>query len=304
MKKLVLILAVLAIAAPAMAVTLSLDNHGNSDGVVDIKYTSTTPLPRAFALNVSVDEGTITGYVDSTTNGTIEPFNVYMGNIQIEGGQIVDRGSPVAPATAPDTPGQLGTASIVIEMGSLYDMSNPSDPCKPAASGILIRLICSSTASTCDMTVTCNALRGKIVNEDTTVVDTGTLTGPVNNPCLGVGAASMAQWNAVGNPPSWCNQRQCHGDANGAEGGDSKAGYFWVQETDLNTLVNAWKKDGKALGDYRAQDLPADFNRNENGDSKAGYFRVQESDLNILVSYWKKDAKGLGADPAVPANCQ
>ncbi len=117
-----------------------------------------------------------------------------------------------------------------------------------------------------------------------------------------------SEWVAVSKPSSWCFPRQCHGDANGSENGDSKAGYFWVQETDLNILIAGWKKDGKALGDYTPAIDPtgwiaADFNHRENGDSKAGYFRVQETDLNILVASWKKDAKGKGDDPAVPADC-
>jgi len=298
MKKLVLILAVLA--APAMAtVTLSLDNHGNADGVVDIKYSSTGQLPRAFALNVSVDEGTITGYVDSTTDGTIQPFNVYMGNIQIDGGVIVSRGSPVAPYTAPDTPQQLPAPTnvpIVIEMGSLY-VPGTSDPCEPAASGILIRLICSSTATTCDMTVTSNALRGKIVNEDTTVEDRF-VSGPVNAGivCAGVGPATQAEWDAVGNPQSWCNQRQCHGDASNSKDGTPKGGYFYVQEMDLNILVAGWKKayTNPTLHPW----IAADFNRHMDGTPKGGYFRVQEMDLNILVAYWKD------ADALVPADCQ
>ena len=307
MKKLMLILAVLVIAAPAMAVTLSLDNGGNTDGWVSINYDKGAGvMPRAFALEVSVDLGTIDAYADSVSDAAVEPFNVYMGNISIDNGNIVDRGSPVAPATAPDTPGQLGTASIVIEMGSLY-VPGTSDPCEPATSGTLIKLHCTD----CDavMTVTSNALRGKVVLEDTTVEDKGT-SGDVCAPdCAGVGAASQAEWDAVGNPQSWCAPRQCHGDATGTEDGDPKLGYFWVQEGDLGILINGWKQDGTAIGDYSPAADPtgwiaADFTRTEDGDPKLGYFRVQEGDLGILINHWKKDATAIGDDPAVPADCQ
>ena len=306
MKKLVLILAVLAVAAPAMAVTLSLDNSAGG-GWVAINYDKGAGvMPRAFALEVSVDVGNITAYADSTTDSSIEPFNVYMGNIDIDNGVIIGRGSPVAPGSAPDAPNQLPDSSIIIEMGSLY-VPGTSDPCEPATSGTLIKLLCDD----CDavMTVSSNALRGNVVLEDTTVETPGT-SGDVCEPdCPGVGATSQSEWDAVGNPLSWCNPRQCHGDANGSENGGTKLGYFWVQEADLGILVAGWKKDGTALGDYTPAIDPtgwiaADFSRSENGGTKLGYFRVQEADMGILVQYWKKDATTLGADPAVPPDCQ
>ena len=171
MKKLVLILAVLVIAAPAMAASLSIADLGS--GWVAINYNKDAGvMPRAFALNVSVTDGVIDGYVCSVTDGddSIEPFNVYMGNISIDNGNIVERGSPVAPATAPDAPKPLGDASgtLVLEMGSLY-VPGTSDPCEPATSGTLIKLHCSVDEFT--INVTSNALRGKVVLEDTTVED-------------------------------------------------------------------------------------------------------------------------------------
>lgn len=303
MKKLVLILAVLVIAAPAMAASLSMTDL--TGGWVAINYNKDAGvMPRAFALNVSVTAGVIDNYADSVSDATIEPFNVYMGNISIDNGVIIGRGSPVAPGTAPDAPTQLGTSAIVIEMGSLY-VPGTSDPCEPATSGILIKLHCSVSDFTMD--VTSNALRGKVVLEDTTVED---LSASITVPeCEGVGAASQAEWDAVGNPQSWCAPRQCHGDATGTEDGDPKLGYFWVQEGDLGILINGWKQDGIAIGDYTPAADPtgwiaADFTRTEDGDPKLGYFRVQEGDLGILINHWKKDAMAIGDDPAVPADCQ
>ena len=117
-----------------------------------------------------------------------------------------------------------------------------------------------------------------------------------------------AQWLSVGKPCSWCNPRQCRGDANGQENGGLKLGYFWVQEADLTILINGWKKDAKYIRDYTPAIDPtgwiaADFSHSENGSIKLGYFRVQEKDLGILVNHWKKDRPQSGDDPAVPADC-
>ena len=173
MKKIISILVVLVFASSAMAaVTLDVEAVDDcTDGWVKITYDSTGgPLPRAFSLKVEVDAGVIE---DVDTSGC-EPFNIYMGTIEIVGDQIQwnDPGyTPVAPGDAPDDPCQLGTEKIVLEMGSLYDMSNPSDPNKPLASGDLIKIKVSDTTAT--MTVTSNALRGKVVLEDTSSEDSG-----------------------------------------------------------------------------------------------------------------------------------
>lgn len=174
MKKIISILAVLVLASSAMAaVTLDVNDVDCDNGWVKITYDKGAGvMPRAFSLKVEVSTGVIQ---DVDTSGC-EPFNIYMGTIEIVGDQIQwnDPGyTPVAPPDAPDDPCQLGHVDgwIILEMGSLYDMSNPSDPNKPAASGDLIKIKVSDTTAT--MTVTSNALRGKVVLEDTTNEDSG-----------------------------------------------------------------------------------------------------------------------------------
>ena len=288
MKKLVLILAVLVIAAPAMAVTLSLDNGGDADGWVSINYDKGAGvMPRAFALEVSVDVGNITAYADSVSDASIEPFNVYMGNIQIDGGVIVSRGSPVAPASAPDTPGQLGTSSIIIEMGSLY-VPGTSDPCEPATSGTLIKLLCSD----CDavMTVTSNALRGNVVLEDTTVVTPGTSDDVCTTDCYT--GPEAAQWELVGKPDGWCSSnipRQCHCDTDNLSYGKNN---YWCSSDDLGVLLAAWNKTFAQIDGLTYSGAPpytniplinADFDHLPYGKNN---YRVASPDLGILLGNW------------------
>lgn len=177
MKKIISILAVLVLASSAMATTLAIEEVDCDTGWVKITYDSAGgQLPRAFSLNVSVSAGVI---LDVDTSGC-EPFDIYMGTIVIVGDQIQwnDPGyTPVAPPGAPDDPCQLGTDNIVLEMGSLYDMAAPPGPNTPAVSGDLIKIQVSDGDAT--MNVTSNALRGKVVLEDTTSEDLSAQKNPV-----------------------------------------------------------------------------------------------------------------------------
>jgi hypothetical protein len=307
MKRLMLILAVLLVAAPAMAaVTLEVEDMGGL--VAGIKYDAGGgTLPRAFALEVTADSGAT---IDSYSVDGCEAFDIYMGTIEITDGNITDAGTPVAPADAPDTPGQLGTSAIVLEMGSLYEAGVES---APASAGYLIKLTVSADCNVC---VSGNALRGNVVLEDTNSEVPVQACGEIVEQIDCYTGPDVAEWELVGKPDSWCNPRQCHGDADADEKGDPKLGYFWVQTNDLNILSDGWKKDGKLVDDYDTNlsqyppDDPqkrgwiaADFDHDEKGDPKLGYFRVQTQDLNILSWYWKKDAKTLGDDPAVPSDC-
>jgi hypothetical protein len=131
---------------------------------------------RAFALSLSVTPNDV-NIVDindfkigESTNA--EPgYGIFVGSIQIDGnGDVSDYGDPVADAGDPDAPGQLGSASIIVELGSLYDKNaNPSDA--PLNSGTL----CSLTLDGCGtVTPAVDTLRGGIVMEDPDVDPTST----------------------------------------------------------------------------------------------------------------------------------
>jgi hypothetical protein len=107
---------------------------------------------------------------------------------------------------------------------------------------------------------------------------------------------------AAGKPDCWCNPRQCHGDVDGAVGGSSKAGYYYVGPADLNVLIASWllkePPHGPGIGSA-GNGICADFAHDEGGSAKSGYYRVGPSDLNILIANWlkKEPPHGRGVSP-------
>jgi hypothetical protein len=181
MKKLMLVLAVVLMAVPAMAaVTITATDAGSCTAAIN--YTSTGTLPRAFALDITVSGGAVITGVDVAG---AQPFNIYMGTIQIDAtGVVTSAGTPVAPATATGALGGIGTSGITIEMGSLYDAAAIPVVGRPAASGLLIKV---TVDQSCTISLASNTVRGNVVLEDATVV-APTLVGAAivcAPPCLG-----------------------------------------------------------------------------------------------------------------------
>jgi len=298
MRKVLLALIALVMAAPAMAdVVITVTDAG--DGWAEISYDASgeVELPRGFGLNIEVDAGVI---LSVDTSGC-QPYDIYMGTIQFGGEplEITSPGSPVAPKDDPGAVGELGEAAITVEMGSLYEVGVDTPP---ADAGLLIKV---EVSVDCKMSVTLNATRGNVVLEgggeatvnltaatDVDIVLTVSPFDPAH--------ADYDEWVANDSPECWCYKYQCLGDADGLAGGTLKGGYFHVQIADLNMLVNGWKKDPTALPSYWVEgvstwDICPDFDRAEGGTLKGGYFHVQVADLNILVNHWKKTDAELDA---------
>jgi hypothetical protein len=164
MKKLMLVLAVVLMAVPAMAaVTITASDAGSCTAAIN--YTSTGTLPRAFALDITVNNGAVITGVDVAG---AQPFNIYMGTIVIDAtGVVTNPGTPVAPAGVGGALGGIGTSGITIEMGSLYDKNATPVVGKPAASGLLIKV---TVDKSCHVSLASNVARGNVVLEDATVV--------------------------------------------------------------------------------------------------------------------------------------
>ncbi len=93
-------------------------------------------------------------------------------------------------------------------------------------------------------------------------------------------------WVSLGKPTCWCYQRQCHGDHDNAQDGDTKQGYYYVYGGDLAEVIAGWKK--VYSGDPQVDTwICADFTHREAGDTKQGYFRVYGDDLAVVVANWK-----------------
>jgi hypothetical protein len=178
MKKIVLVLAVLLLAVPAMAdVIITAEDEG--DGVVAVRYNAGAEEPnrvRAFALDIFLTAGTIDDINDFHVGESNSPdlgYGIFMGSIEItEEGDVVDYGDPVAPEDSPGSVGILGDPNITVELGSLYNgEANAPDPC-----GLLFRIIVSED---CNLCITENETRGGIVMEDLSDV---TVSLPCNVP--------------------------------------------------------------------------------------------------------------------------
>ncbi len=216
MKKLLTLIAVLALTAPVFAaqgdpnVLISCTDEGG--GIVRVDYEvlvedGVTPaLMRGVALDITVDAGTIDEISDYATgstpaDSTMIPtgYSVFMGSIQFaaDPNYVSDFGDPVAPNTDPDALDGLGSMGITVELGSLYAEGDPA----PGMSGMLFRL---TVTDECDMTIAANTTRGGCVLEDgspANVVSPGChiIPGPTEPPCWSCPGQPFGDTNGDGN---------------------------------------------------------------------------------------------------------
>lgn len=266
MKKIVLGVVILLIAAPVWADTVNIDVNDEGGGTISIEYSvSDANLVRAFALNITVDNGavieSISDYVTGECNAVAKGYGIFPGGIVIDSnGDPSDYNTPVAPPDAPDSPGQLGSGSIVIEMGSLYTGAN-----SPGTSGRLAKLKITGIDD-CNLCISSvNTLRGGIVMEDTSITGTPNLPGctplvldclyvdRVFNSGLVVTQAMYDKWATMGTDcvnkdPWWCCEAQKYGQATGVS--------TRVDVADLSKVKLAWMKRPCLAGYFSA----ADFN--------------------------------------------
>ncbi len=297
MKQIIIALAVVMLAVPAWAnVAITVKPLG--DGKAAIEYAGTERV-RAFALDITVDVGTIEGISgfedkvgdDNNAYGIFPAnFSRYI-NVDPITGEVSDwkvaSYTPVADAGDPGALGGLGTEGITIEMGSLYDTK------APPLEGRLCVITCSGP---CKVTVTTNATRGNVVLENASEA-TVDLTGATDIAIEGVGGSTdytgpqPDQWAEVGRPECWIariNPRQCHGDADGMSQGKQS---FWVSTKDLDILIAAWNKTFPEISGKTVDAVPlicADFDHLSQGKNK---FRVSTNDLDILIANWQLSDK-------------
>ena len=288
MKQITLALVVVLLATPAWAsVSITITDLG--DGKAAIDY-SGTELARAFALDVTVDAGTIDAISDFAVGDDNNGYGIFPANfsryitVDATNGQVTDWAvegyTPVADPNDPGALGGLGTNGITIEMGSLYDTK------APALQGRLCVITCSEA---CKVTVTTNATRGNVVLEDASEA-TVDLSGATNVQIGGTVSYTGPQpdeWQAVGKPDCWIasiNARQCKGDADGTSQGKQK---YWVSTNDLDVLIAAWNKSFAEIDGQTAGSVPlicADFDHLPQGKQQ---YRVSTNDLDILIANWQ-----------------
>lgn len=173
MKKCVLFLVVLMVAGTASATVEIVVKNVN--GMAEIHYKTTPEEPiTAFALDVTVDAGNITGisgFVRGESTAEKPGYGIFPASfaaaisVDPETGEVsdwnLDEYTPLANPLHPGALGGLDTPGVTLEMGALY----ASQADAPALEGLLCRLTISEAAT---MTVGLNAIRGGIVMRDAT----------------------------------------------------------------------------------------------------------------------------------------
>jgi len=216
MKKIVILLAVVALAAPAFAqdVEITLATRVVSGQYfVDVGYDATAAgkLVSGFSFDMEVDNGASflaiddykaqgdpTDVLSSSEAGKTLGYGVYLGTIDIDvttdplNPVITAEGNPVANGPDSLSSGLIGAGygGITIECGALYDRTKPADA--PPASGTLFTVEVDKLVTALEITAD-EDTRGGIVFED------GTVANLVCPPYMVV----------------WGLATQCHADSNG-----------------------------------------------------------------------------------------
>jgi hypothetical protein len=165
MKKIILALVVLIIAAPALARVDITCEQADGEPNVTVSYANGEAEPvRAFALEITLDAGEI-----SAISCLSSEYYIYPGSIQIDNGEVVDFGDCVASG--------IDSNQVVVEMGSLYADNDPCHTTPPPDDDDLLLV---TVTEACTMCITENQLRGGVVME------TPSATPDVNAPCCEV----------------------------------------------------------------------------------------------------------------------
>ena len=164
MKKIAIVVAILALTAPVMADVVITTSTNSSECTVTIGYESDADLS-AFALDCNVSDGDTIDDIDNFHTGESitgsKGFGIFPGSIDINSvtAQVDDFGDPVAdPCKHPGALGGLNTSGVTIEMGALYVDGN-----QPPLTGTLCTLTVSDTTK---MTIVLNSTRGGVVKAD------------------------------------------------------------------------------------------------------------------------------------------
>jgi hypothetical protein len=200
MKKLVLVLAVLLCAAPAMATDVTITavaGPGPNDVTVGFTTSGVTELVRAIALDVQLDDpNVVIGDINCVNAG----FGIYPGSISIDAsGTVTDWGTCAGAG--------LDSNLVATEQGSLYVGAANA----PAQSGDLFIITlegCTADGSgDAVVSITEDALRGGVVLEDPDVAANVTLPADVTvtglPDCVGPGCpclADIADTTSLGGP--------------------------------------------------------------------------------------------------------
>jgi hypothetical protein len=282
MKKISLVVAVLMLAAPAWATTVTITATDEGMGVVRLDYSvSDANLVRAFGLDITVDTGVITD-----VNCTSSDYYIYPGSITIVGNTVTDYGTCACANSYPGTLGGIDTNGVTIEMASLYATNDPVHTTAPPLSGELLKFTVSAD---CNLTILGNAARtgtgsggiGAVLeNPDQTPSMSLPSDQPIGGPgCMKSSHPAYANWSYWNKPDCWCYARQCRGDIDG-----KLQGPFWVS---LNDLI-IFRQGVSKLETFLMQPGNEHLICGDIDHQKQGPFWVSLNDLVIFRQYVSK----------------
>jgi hypothetical protein len=254
MKKLLCLIAVIALTAPVMAdpnVAVTCTDLGG--GSVQVSYQVLVEdgvdpgLMRGIALDITTSNtasiDAISDYATGATpaDSTQIPagYSVFMGSIQfaVDPNLVANFGDPVAPNTDPDALGGLTTTGVTVEMGSLYAEGGTA----PGTSGVLfnLQLGANGEASTV-LEIAANTTRGGCVMND------GASANVVSAGCTITFGTVTACWS-------------CDGQDKGNADGDTAIGFLDLGLVKLAFFTSAaGSVHGTGPGQYNCC---ADFDR-------------------------------------------
>ncbi|MBI9018391.1 MAG: hypothetical protein JEZ07_14150 [Phycisphaerae bacterium] len=153
MKKVLCLLAVLAMASVSLAGTITVTATGNTDGTLDIAYTSDTDV---LGLALTVTGVEITGYVAGSTDAFFDVYIDYASGLTGDPtGWVLTGGTPLATIDAAGE-ATLPAAAVAICVGHLEGITTPET----------IGMVATLEVAAGDYTIDADTLRGAAVDAD------------------------------------------------------------------------------------------------------------------------------------------
>ncbi|HML76496.1 MAG TPA: hypothetical protein PKB02_18535 [Anaerohalosphaeraceae bacterium] len=291
MKKTLAMLLVLALVAPAMAVTFTASDAGSK--VLKIDYTlASGEVLRGLALKLTRTTGDM--QVANGSDVVVAPFNTFIDYAFSNAGYAIGDGHPVANPAAAGV-AALPASAFSISVGFLDQAGNQAGI---AANGSITVQLTGDAESCFDIEL--DTLRGGVVGDNVVAPAAGwkisqCVAPGVEPKAVKDTAPFFADWQSFGEPACWAFRKNCKGDADGLFQ-SNKQGKWAVGTNDLNILLPAFQVMEAPAGPgimTIVNGICADFDHAAQS-NKQGKWRVGTNDLNILLTNWQK------MDPAVP----
>jgi len=291
MKKILAALLVLALVAPAMAVSFTLTPGAAGTGQLTVAYTLTAgEVLRGMALKVKVNSGDAT--IDATTDIVIPAgtFNTFIDYAFTNPSGYAVGMAGQHPLANPAAAGVLDLTTpkndFVVSLGYLDQAGAQAGL---TANGSFVITFALTTESVVE--VSADTLRGGIVG-DALVASNLPLTatlGVAPSECVKSTAPFYADWVTFGKPACWCFSRNCRGDINGTGVGTGLA-KKWVTGTDLTAfkaaynIANSLLPAGGVCADNNHVGTPATYGPTQK--------RVTGTDLTQFKLYYNQAESG------------